>query len=130
MPPGRLFLACLLSVGLAVWAQEKEQKPPEPPEEDESLTPKEYSFNPLQAAKELQVGNFYFKKGNYSAAVARFREATRWNENYAEAYLRLGEALEKWKGFPAAKQAYQKYLELEPNAKQAKEIRKKLAGRS
>ena len=43
--------------------QKKESKPaPQqeqaPPEEDESLVPKEYSFNPLQAAKELRVGNY------------------------------------------------------------------------
>jgi hypothetical protein len=37
----------------------------EPEEEDESLKPKEYSFNPLQAEKEVRVGNFYFKKGSY-----------------------------------------------------------------
>lgn len=129
MPLSRVFLACLL-LGAAVWAQNKGQKPPEPPEEDESYAPKEYSFNPLQAAKELKVGNFYFKKGNYQAAAARFREATKWNPSFAEAYLRLGEALEKSKKPEAAKDAYRKYLELEPDGKQAKHVRRKLAGKS
>lgn len=113
--------------GAGLWGQE--QKPPEPPEEDETLVPKEYAFNPLQAAKELKVGNFYFKKGNYRAAAARYREATRWNASFAEAYRRLGEALEKWKGLKEARSAYEKYLELEPHGKHAKQIRKKLAGK-
>lgn len=111
-----------------MWAQE--QKPPEPPEEDETLIEKEYAFNPLQAAKELKVGNFYFRKGNYRAAAARFKEATKWNEGYAEAYRRLGEAQEKLKNRKEAREAYQKYLELEPDGKHAKEVRKKLTGES
>ncbi|HXG32560.1 MAG TPA: tetratricopeptide repeat protein [Bryobacteraceae bacterium] len=108
-----------------LWAQEP-PKPPEPPEEDESLAPKEYAFNPLQAEKELKVGNFYFKKGNYRAAAARFEEAIRWNPSYAEAYLRLGEAREKLKDTAGAQKAFQKYLELAPDSKRAAEIRKKL----
>lgn len=110
---------------LGLWAQEP-PKPAEPPEEDESLAPKEYAFNPLQAEKELQVGNFYFKKGNYRAAAARYEEATRWNPGFAEAYLRLGEAREKLKDAAGAQKAFEKYLELEPEGKRAAEIRKKL----
>jgi tetratricopeptide (TPR) repeat protein len=99
----------------------------EPPEEDANLKPKVYAFNPLQANKELQVGVEYFKKHSYKAAAGRFREATRWNPNLAEAWLRLGEAEEKRKNRPDAKDAYAKYLELQPDAKDAAEIRKKIA---
>ncbi len=110
-------------------AQESQKKPPEqePPEEDESLKPKaEYTFNPLQAENELKIGNFYFKRGSYKAASKRFEEATRWNPTYAEAFLRLGECLEKLhdtKGFTAA---YEKYIELAPDAKNSDAIRKKI----
>jgi tetratricopeptide (TPR) repeat protein len=107
----------------------QEQPPPEPPppEEDESLKAKEYSFNPLQADKELKVGNYYFKLGKYKAAALRFEEATKWNTNLAEAWLRLGEVQEKRHDSTAAKQAYAKYLELSPDAKDTAEIRKKMA---
>ena len=98
-----------------------------PPEEDENLKVKEYSFNPLQANKELQVGLEYFRKHSYKAAAGRFREATRWNPNLAEAWLRLGEAEEKRKNTKDAKEAYAKYLELQPEAKDAAEIHKKIA---
>jgi tetratricopeptide (TPR) repeat protein len=110
--------------------QKQRPKPSEkeavPPEEDKALATEEYSFNPLQAQKEVQTGNYYFKKGSYRAAAGRFREATRWNDGYGEAWLRLGEAEEKLKDAKAAREAYSKYLELAADARNADEIRKKL----
>ena len=68
------------------------------------------------------------KKGSFKAAAGRFEEATKWNPQLAEAYLLLGEAREKLKDTKAAKAAYEKYLELSPQAKDAAEIRKRVAG--
>jgi tetratricopeptide (TPR) repeat protein len=104
--------------------QAKEQ---EPPEEDEGLKEKEYTFNPLQATRELQTGAFYAKKGNWRAAARRYREATRWNPSYTEAFLRLGQAEEKLGNTKESHEAFAKYLELAPDAKDAAAIRKKLA---
>ena len=121
----------VLACGVALAAeQQPAPKSQEPVEEDESLTVKEYSFNPLQAEKEVKIGEYYFKKGNFRAAGQRFREATRWNPGLAEAWLRLGEAQEKLKDRAAAREAYSKYLELKPDARNAAQIRKKLAGKS
>jgi tetratricopeptide (TPR) repeat protein len=108
-----------------------QEKPPQqeevaPPEEDENLAKPEYTFNPLQAEKELKIGNFYMKKGKYRAAAIRYEEATRWDPNSAEAFLKLGEAWEKQKDLKAAKAAYEKYLELAPDAKNVEEIRRKV----
>jgi tetratricopeptide (TPR) repeat protein len=105
----------------------QQQQEQEPPEEDESLAPKTYSFNPLEAEKDLKVGLYYFKKGNYKASTSRFREATLWNPTYAEAFLRLAESEEKLKDKKAAGDAYTKYLALAPDAKDAESIKKKLA---
>jgi tetratricopeptide (TPR) repeat protein len=126
----------MLFLASALWPQqEKDKQPPkakppvqeqEPPEEDESLAPKEYPFNPLEAEHDLKVGNYYFKKGNYKAALNRFRDATRYNPTFAEAYLRMGESEEKLKDKPAAKEAYSKYLELAPEGKEAEAVKKKL----
>src|SRR5271163_827243 len=104
--------------------QPKEQQEQQPPEEDESLKPKEYSFNPLEAEHDVQIGNYYFKRGNYKGALNRFREATRWNPTNAEAFLRLGDTEEKLKDKPAAQQAYAKYLELAPDGKEAESVKK------
>jgi tetratricopeptide (TPR) repeat protein len=81
-----------------------------PPEEDKSIAVPVYGFNPLQAQKEINVGNQYFKKGAYRAAAGRFEEATKWNSGEPEAWLRLGEANEKLKDHKATRAAYTKYL--------------------
>jgi len=126
VPLGRTLLLVLwLSFG-PLRAQEP-QAPAEPPEEDEILAPKEYSFNPVQAQKEMQIGGFYFKKGSFRAAAARFLEAAKWNPGLAEAYLRLGEAYEKLKATDQARNAYEKFLELEPKSRQAAQVRKRLS---
>ncbi len=116
-----------LSFALTLLAQQPPPVTQEPPEEDATLVEaKEYTFNPLQAEKEVRTGNFYAKKGNYKAASLRYQEATKWNPGYAEAWLRLGESLEKRKEGKGAKEAYAKYLELAPDAKNAALIKKKL----
>jgi len=98
-----------------------------PPEEDKSLATPVYGFNPLQAQKEINVGNQYFKKGSYRAAAGRYEEATKWNSGEPEAWLKLGEAQERLHDTKAAKAAYSKYLELSGDtSKSADEIRKKI----
>jgi tetratricopeptide (TPR) repeat protein len=110
--------------GAALYAQAQQQ---EPPEEDATLIEKkEYTFNPLQAENEIKIGKFYMKKASYKAAIQRFTEATKWNPNSPEAWLALGDAYEKGKDLKNAKQAYAKYIELAPDAKNAPAIKKKL----
>jgi len=111
------LLTCVLSA----------QKPPEPPEEDESLAPKVYVLNPVQAQKEIVAGNYYFKKPNLSAAAKRYLEATRWDPGSAEAFLKLGETREKLHEYGAAREAYLKYIELGEDAKEKDALRKKMA---
>jgi len=107
--------------------QQNNAKEQDPPEEDERLATREYSFNPLQAEKELKVGNYYFKKGSYRAAALRFEEATKWDPSLAEAYKRLGEAKEKQKDRAAAAVAYRTFLKIAPDDTEAGEIKKRLA---
>jgi tetratricopeptide (TPR) repeat protein len=115
---------------LAWGASGQQTAPQEPPEEDESVAGKHtYSFNPLQAEKEIKVGDFYSKKGSHKAATLRYREATRWNPGSAEAWLKLGESLEKQRDRKGANEAFAKYLELEPQGKSARQVRQKLAGK-
>lgn len=98
-----------------------------PPEEDKSLTVTNYSFNPLQSEKDVRVGNYYFKTGNYKAAEGRYRDATKWNADNSDAWLRLAEAAGKTKDPETAKEGYGQYLKLQPDGKEAPEVRKKLA---
>jgi tetratricopeptide (TPR) repeat protein len=107
-------------------AAPQQQQEEVPPEEDEGLAPKVYTFNPLQADKEIRIGGFYFKKGSYKAAARRFEEATKWNPGLADAFLKWGEALEKLRNKPGAHDAYAKFVELAPDDKRAPEIKRKL----
>ena len=105
-------------------------KPPaeiEPPEEDESLIPEQCVLNPLEATRNIGAGNFYFKKGNFRAAANRYKRAACWDPGSTEAFLKLGESDEKLKDIEGAREAYKKYLELAPDAKNSAEIKKKLA---
>lgn len=102
--------------------------PPLPPEEDQAFAaPQEYSFNPLQAQKELKIGRFYFKKGSFKAAALRAQEALKWDDSLLDAYLMLGEARERMRDTDGARKAYSQFLELAGDGvKERKEIEKRL----
>jgi tetratricopeptide (TPR) repeat protein len=119
-----LFAAALFACVLR--AQQPAAQPPEPPEEDESLAPKSYALNPVQAKKEIAAGDSYFKKPNYRAAANRYLEATRWDPGSGEAFRKLGEAREKLHQFGPAREAYGKYMEMAEDPKERDAIRKKM----
>lgn len=98
----------------------------EPPEEDPSAMPKTYDFNPIEAEKEVKVGRYYLKKGSLKAALNRFEDASKYNPQFAEAFLLLGETRQKLKDAKGAKEAYGKYIALAPGAKNAGEILKRM----
>ena len=120
----------MLPLTLAVLLAQKPAPPPastEPPEEDATLVPKEdYVFNPLQAAKEIKIGQYYLKKGSLKAAAKRFLEASKWDPGSPDAFFYLGETYERMKDAKSARAAYAKYLELAPDAKNAAVVKKKL----
>ena len=133
----RVFLLAFLGALLGFAQKPSEVPPPpekptadapvaEPEEEDVSEKPKTYDFNPIQAEKEVKVGRYYLHKGSLKAAKGRFYDATQYNPQSPEAFLGLGEVCEKLKDKKGAKAAYQKYLELDPGAKNAAEIKKRI----
>jgi tetratricopeptide (TPR) repeat protein len=111
------------------------QQPPdetEPPEEDETVKPRTYTFDPMEAERSIKVGNFYMRQGSrgYRAAAGRYSEATKYDPKNAEAFFRLGEAEEKLKNKEKAGAAFRRVVELSPESKLGKEAQKKLAGHS
>ncbi len=113
--------------------QNDAQQPPEenlPPEEDESVKPKVYPLDPLEAERNIRVGNFYMHQGKtngYRAAAGRFEDATKYNPKNAEAFFKLGEAEEKLKNKTRARAAFTKVTQIAPDTKLGKEAKKKLA---
>jgi tetratricopeptide (TPR) repeat protein len=83
-------------------------------------------WNPHQADKDVEIGMYYFKLKNYSAAESRFREALHWQDNHAQAIYRLATVLEKEGKAPEAKQYYLQYLRILPDGEFAKDTRKAL----
>lgn len=126
------LFAVLFAVG--AFAQEDDadrrvfETPPGMVDEDEEvLTETQYVFNPIQARKDVKVGDFYAKKGNYRAAAGRYSEAVKWDPNFAEAYLKLAEARDKLDQPAEALKAYRAYLRLDPDGKKARKAEERLA---
>ncbi len=131
---GLVVIALLFAMGGPAAAQLKERKQAPPPDqvsglvdEDEDLLPgTEYVFNPIQAKKDLKIGDFYAKKGNHRAAVARYLEATKWNPQSAEAYWKVAEARDKLEQPAEALEAYRRFLEFESDGKRAAQARERV----
>jgi len=83
--------------------------------------------NSAPAQHDVEVGQYYMKREKYDAAIDRFQEATKLMPDYALAYRLMGEAYEKKKFLPEARQAYQKFLAIESSSKDADEIKKRVA---
>ncbi len=83
-----------------------------------------HPWDPHKAAKCIEVGNYYFKDGNYRGAVSRYQEALEWKPKDAEATYKLGEAQEKTGDVSAALASYQEYLKLLPSGPYAEKAHK------
>ncbi len=94
-------------------------------EKDENA-PIEYTYNPTKAEKEITVGNYYSKKGNFPAAVRRYEEAAKWRPDWSEPYMKLGLVFEKKGDYSRAAEAYKKYLQMNPQEKNAAQLRRKI----
>jgi tetratricopeptide (TPR) repeat protein len=91
-----------------------------------SNAPDQPAWDPLRADKDMQVGQYYMKKGDVDAAIDRFEDAIVAKPGYAIPYLYLGEAQEKKGQKRRAAKSYTRYLDLYPHAEDAAKIRKKI----
>ncbi len=83
-----------------------------------------HPWDPHKAAKDVEVGDFYFKKKNYRAAEDRYREALLYKDNDAIATFRLAQCLEKLERPEEALQQYESYLKILPYGPEAETCRK------
>ena len=86
-----------------------------------------HPWDPHKAAKDIEVGDFYFKRKNYVAAESRYREALKYKDNDAMATFRLAVCLEKIARPDEARQEYERYLKILPYGPQAEEANKAIA---
>jgi tetratricopeptide (TPR) repeat protein len=85
-----------------------------------------HPWDPHKAAKNVEVGDFYFKRKNYHAAEDRYREALYYKNNDAVATFRLAVCLAKLERPDEARKEYENYLKILPAGPQAQEARKAL----
>ena len=119
--------------------QESSSKPAGPPDDMKPKPPaKKYkdtatqnapdqpTWDPLRAERDLEVGQFYLKKGDLDAAIDRFQDAILAKPGYAIPFRYLGEAQEKSGLKKQAVKSFQRYLDLFPRAEDADKVRKKM----
>jgi tetratricopeptide (TPR) repeat protein len=80
-----------------------------------------HPWNPMKAMKDVEVGDFYFKRKNYRAALARYKDALYWKENDAIASFRLAQCQEKMGDKKEARKFYEQYLKILPEGPFAKD---------
>ena len=88
--------------------------------------PDQPTWDPLRAEKDLEVGQYYMKKGDVDAAIDRFQDAADAKPGFAIPYRYLGEAQEKKGQKREAIKSYTRYLDLYPHAEDAAKVRKKI----
>lgn len=85
-----------------------------------------HPWDPHRAAKDVEVGDFYFKRKNYRAALERYRDALLYKPDDALASFGLAQAEEKLGKPDDAREHYEAYLKILPDGPLAPEARKGL----
>jgi tetratricopeptide (TPR) repeat protein len=80
-----------------------------------------HPWSPLKAMKDIEVGDYYFKRKNYKAALDRYKEALLYKDGDAVAISRLGTCQEKLGNKTEAKKYYEQYLKILPEGPFAKD---------
>jgi outer membrane protein assembly factor BamD (BamD/ComL family) len=92
--------------------------------EDEKQ-PKE--LNPLLAKKNVEIGDFYYKKKNYDAAIQRYIEALEYEPGSIPAYEALARAYEKNEELDKAMGTYEDFIEKFPDSPKISDFLSKLS---
>jgi tetratricopeptide (TPR) repeat protein len=106
-----------LAGGLVIGAQKQQAQPAA--DKADPLRP----YASPSAAKSVEIGDFYMRRNKFNAALSRFQEALKTDANYAPAYRELGKLYEKMGFWQKSLDAYQKYLDELPSAKDAREAK-------
>jgi TolA-binding protein len=83
-----------------------------------------HPWDPHKAAKDVEVGDYYFKRKNYPGAESRYREALVYKENDAVATYKLAVCLDKMNRADEAITEYEAYLKILPYGPEAADAKK------
>ena len=96
------------------------------PPTDDSDVQEFHPWNPLKAAKDIEVGDYYFKRKNYKAALDRYKEALYYKDKDAVASFRLAVCQEKLGDKAEARKYFEQYLKILPEGPLSKDARTSL----
>jgi tetratricopeptide (TPR) repeat protein len=85
-------------------------------------TAKKKEYSPIKAQADLKVGDYYYKQGNYSAAIGRYQEALEYQPSLVEAFEGLGRTYEKKGDKEKALVVYRSFLKNFPDSSKAQEF--------
>jgi tetratricopeptide (TPR) repeat protein len=83
-----------------------------------------HPFNPYRAAKDNEVGDYYYKRKNYKAALGRYQDALAFKENDALANFHMAQCYEKLDQPDEAIAHFKEYLRILPQGPLAKDAKK------
>ncbi len=76
--------------------------------------------DPQKAKEHVEIGDFYYKRHNYTAAAERYREAIQFNPKWAKAYEKLVRVLEKQNDFVEAVKVCEQFVQSSDSSKEVK----------
>ena len=82
--------------------------------------------DPAQSKQNLNVGNTYYKRRNYAAAISRYIDAIAWQPDSIPAHEALARTYEKTGDFTKAIQTLQAVIEKNPDYPKNKEFRSRI----
>ena len=80
-----------------------------------------HPWNPMKALKDIEVGDYYFRRKNYRGALERYKDALYYKDNDAVASFRLAVCQEKLGDKAEARKYYEQYLKILPEGPFAKD---------
>jgi tetratricopeptide (TPR) repeat protein len=80
-----------------------------------------HAWNPMKAMKDIEVGDYYFRRKNYRGALERYKDALYYKDNDAVASFRLAVCEEKLGDKTEARKYYEQYLKILPEGPFAKD---------
>lgn len=86
-----------------------------------------HPWDPHKALKDIEVGDYYFKRKNYHAALDRYKEALFYKDNDALATFRIAQCDEKLGNAEEALKNYEAYLKILPHGPLAEDAQKSIA---
>jgi tetratricopeptide (TPR) repeat protein len=99
---------------------------PSEPSDEPSDVHELHPFNPYRAAKDNEVGDYYYKRKNYRAALGRYQDALAFKENDALANYHMALCYEKLDQPEEAITHFKEYLRILPQGPLAKDAKKEL----